>query len=263
MILTRTDKQTQDRTTCVLVHGAWHGSWCWKRIRKNLQDAGHQVFTPTLTGLGERSHLNSPAVNLSTHIADVVNLLRWEDLSNVILCGHSYGGIVITGVADQVPARIRTMVYLDAFVPEDGECVFDLHSPVQAQQMRLQAKAAGDGWNVPPIPAERFKVNLGDAAWVSAQCTSQSIASFEEHIRLNLVPSHAHDATHILATGWDHSPFRSAHERAKAKGWRTRTINCGHEVMLDLPGELADLLLELATFEAPRQFGEENENVAQ
>jgi len=262
LILTRTDKQTQDRTTCVLVHGAWHGSWCWKRIRKNLQDAGHQVFTPTLTGLGERSHLNSPAVNLSTHIADVVQLLRWEDLSNVILCGHSYAGFVISGVADRVPERIRMLVYLDAFVPEDGECVFDLHSPERAQQMRLQAQVAGNGWNVPPIPAERFKLNPPDAPWVNAQCTSQSIASFEEPIRLNRAPSHTHDGAHILATGWDNSPFRAAHERAKAKGWKTRTVSCGHEVMLDVPGELTNLLLELIRSEAPIQSYEENEHVA-
>ena len=106
----------QNQTTYVLVHGAWHGSWSWKRVRKKLQDAGHRVFTPTLTGLGERSHLNSPAVSLSTHIADVVNLLRWEELSDVVLCGHSYGGSVITGVADRIPERIRSQVYLDAFV---------------------------------------------------------------------------------------------------------------------------------------------------
>jgi pimeloyl-ACP methyl ester carboxylesterase len=243
--------KTQDQTTYVLVHGAWHGSWCWKRVRNNLQGAGHQVFTPTLTGLGERSHLNSAAVNLSTHIADVVNLLRWEDLSDVVLCGHSYAGNVITGVADRIPERIRRLVYLDAFVPEDGECLFDLHLPEGVQQMRLQAEAAGDGWNVPPIPAERFNINFRDAAWVNAQCTSQSIASFEEHIKLNRAASCAHDATHILATDWDNSPFRSAHERAKAKGWKTRTVPCGHEVMLDLPGELTDLLLEFATSAVP------------
>jgi pimeloyl-ACP methyl ester carboxylesterase len=248
--LIKTSKQTSHQTTYVLVHGAWHGSWCWKRVRKSLQDAGHQVFTPTLTGVGERSHLNSPVVNLSTHIADVVNLLRWEDLSDVILCGHSYGGNVITGVADQAPERIRTVVYVDAFVPEDGECVFDLLSPRRAQQMRLQAQTVGAGWSVPPIPSERFNVNLGDAAWVNAQCTSQSIASFEEHIRLNRVPSHTHDATHIWATGWDNSPFRAAHERAKAKGWKSRTIACGHEVMFDRPDELTDMLLEFATSEA-------------
>src|ERR1700749_1222429 len=132
------------------------------------------------------------------------------------------------------------------FVPEDGECLFDL-APEHAQHMRLQAHTAGSGWNVLPILAEHFNVNLRDAGWVNAQCTSQSIASFEEHIRLNWVPSHTHDATHILATGWDNSPFLAAHERAKTKGWKTRTVTCGHEVMLDLPRELTDLLLEVAT----------------
>jgi pimeloyl-ACP methyl ester carboxylesterase len=235
-----------NQATYVLVHGAWHGSWCWKRVRKNLQDADHQVVAPTLTGLGERSHLNSDSVNLSTHIADIVNLLRWEDLSNVILCGHSYSGMVISGVADQVPERIRTLVYLDAFVPEDGECVFDLLSQEWVEQIRLGAQTAGAGWNVPPIPAEHFNVNSRDAAWVNAQCTSQSIASFEEHIKLNRVPSRKHDSTYIAATGWDwdHSPFRAAHERASANGWRIRTLPCGHEAMLDLPDELTHLLLE-------------------
>jgi pimeloyl-ACP methyl ester carboxylesterase len=158
---------------------------------------------------------------------------------------------VISGVADQVPERIRRLVYLDAFVPEDGECVFDLHPPEMAQRIRLQAQTTGAGWSVPPIPAERFNVNLRDAAWVNAQCTSQSIASFEEQIRLHRLPSNAHNTTHILAAGWDNSPFRAAHERAKAKGWETRTVNCGHEVMLDRPGELTDLLLEFATSAAP------------
>jgi pimeloyl-ACP methyl ester carboxylesterase len=173
-------------------------------------------------------------------------------LSDVILCGHSYGGNVISGLADQVPERIRTLVYLDAFVPEDGESLFDLHSPEGgAQQMRLQAQMAGDGWIVPPIPAERFNVDPRDADWVNAQCRSQAIATFEEPIRLNRVPHHAHDITHILATGWDNSPFRAAHERAKRKGWKTRTVACGHEVMLDLPGEATDLLLEFTSSGVP------------
>jgi len=167
----------QNQTTYLPVHGAWHGSWCWKRVRNKLRAAGHQVFTPTLTGLGERSHFNSAAVSLSTHIADVVNLIRWEGLSDVILCGHSYGGNVITGVADQIPEGIPTLVYLDAFVPENGECLFDLPAPEHAQLIPVQAQTAGDGWTVPPVPAERFNVNLRDAAWVNTQCTSQSIAS--------------------------------------------------------------------------------------
>ena len=267
--MTRTDKQKRpNQSTYILVHGAWHGGWCWKRVRRSLSDAGHQVFTPTLTGLGDRSHLNSAAVNLSTHIADVVNLLRWEDLSDVILCGHSYGGNVITGVANRVPERIRALVYLDAFVPEDGECVFDLLPPELAQQIRLQAQTEGVGWKVPPIPAERFNVNPRDAAWVKAQCTAQSIATFEEHIKLNRVSSRTHDPTYVFATGWDDSPFRDAHERAKAKGWRTRTVACGHEVMLDLPDTFTDLLLEFVT-SAPSPLKvrhhryQENEHVAQ
>jgi pimeloyl-ACP methyl ester carboxylesterase len=280
--MTRTDKQknasrisasredgfpkTQNRAIYVLVHGAWHGSWCWKRVRKGLRDAGHEVFTPTLTGLGERSHLNAATVDLSTHIADVVNLLRWEDLSDVILCGHSYGGSVIRAVADRVPERICTLVYLDAFVPEDGQSLLDLHAPEHAQHMRLQAKTAGAGWNVPPIPAERFNVNPRDAAWVNAQCTPQSIASFEERIKLNREPFRPDNTAFVLATEWDDSPFRAAHERAKAKGWQTRTVPCGHEVMLDLPGELTHLLLEFETSAVPsshKSLHEDNIHVAQ
>ena len=110
-------------STYVLVHGAWGGSWCWKRVRKALQALGHEVFTPTLTGVGERSHLLSPQVNLDTHIDDVVNLIQWEELSDVVLCGHSYGGCVISGVAERIPDRIGALVYLDAFVLKNGQCL--------------------------------------------------------------------------------------------------------------------------------------------
>ena len=236
--------------TYVLVHGAWHGGWCWKRVRKALQAAGHEVFTPTLTGVGERSHLNSADVNLSIHIADVANLFEWEELSEVILCGHSYGGCVISGVADRIPDRIRAMVYLDAFVLEDGECLCD-HLPRETvQRMRHQAEAAGYGWKVAPIPAEVFKVNAQDSAWVDARCTPQPLATFEERIRLTGALDGIPDFTHILATGYrEDSPFRASHERARQKGWKTRTVACGHDVMLDLPDELTALLLENASFD--------------
>jgi pimeloyl-ACP methyl ester carboxylesterase len=233
--------------TYVLVHGAWHGSWCWKRVRKALRAAGHEVFTPTLTGVGERSHLNSAGVNLSTHIADVANLIRWEELSDVILCGHSYGGCVISGAADRVPDRIRALVYLDAFVPEDGEALIDLLPPEQVQGMRQRAQAAGDGWKVNPIPAEAFKVNPDDSAWVNRQCTPQALATFEERIKLPGGLGRIQDITHLLATGYvEGSPFPACHDRAKKKGWKTRTIPCGHDVMIDLPDELTAFLLEYA-----------------
>jgi pimeloyl-ACP methyl ester carboxylesterase len=112
-------------TNYVLVHGAWHGSWCWARVRRRLSAEGHEVFTPTLTGVGERSHLLSRGVGLETHVLDVVNLLIWEDLRDVVLVGHSYGGAVVRHVADQMPDRIRSLIYLDAFVPENGKAVVD------------------------------------------------------------------------------------------------------------------------------------------
>ena len=173
------------KTTYILVHGAWHGSWCWKRVRGALQSAGHNVFTPILTGLGERSHLNSAAVDLSTHIADIVNLIEWEELSDVVLCGHSYGGSVNIGVADRIPNRIRALVFLDAFVLENGESLMDIVPSEVAQALRDQAKAAGEGWKMNPIPAHMLGVrDPQDAAWVDAQCTPQAIATFEEPIKL-------------------------------------------------------------------------------
>src|SRR5690242_11549316 len=140
-------------STYVLVHGAWHGSWCWKRVRKALQAQGHEVFTPTLTGLGERLHVLSPQVNLETHIDDVVNLIRREELSNVVLCGHSYGGAVVSGAADRAPERIGALVYLDAFLLDDGRSVHDELPPKDRNAQLEDARVHGEGWKVSPIPA--------------------------------------------------------------------------------------------------------------
>src|ERR1700728_4589280 len=112
--------------TFVLVHGAWHGGWCWRRVTDRLTVKGHRVYTPTLTGVADRSHLLSESVNLSTHVTDVVNLIRWEEMTDIVLCGHSYGGMVVTGVADKMSERIAALVYLDAFVPESGQSMQDL-----------------------------------------------------------------------------------------------------------------------------------------
>ena len=229
----------------VLVHGAWHGGWCWKRVRQSLQAAGHDVFTPTLTGVGDRSHLASRDVDLETHVADVVNLIRWEDLDDIVLCGHSYAGCVITGVADRLPERIRALVYLDAFVLEDGQ---SLHSAVPPRLRDAQVSAAnqsGDGWLVPPISAEFFNVNRADRAWVDAQCTPHPLATFQQRLVLRNTISPA-KVTHVLATGYEHSPFAPFHALAKAKGWETATIDCGHDVMLDRPDDLVRILLEAA-----------------
>jgi pimeloyl-ACP methyl ester carboxylesterase len=232
-------------TTFVLVHGAWHGSWCWKRVRRALQSEGHEVFTPTLTGVAERSHLTSPQVNLDTHIADVVNLVRWEELDDILLCGHSYGGCVITGAADRMPERIRALVYLDAFILESGQGLHDVLPPEVVAGQVQGTKETGDGWRVPPISAEFFQVNIADRAWADRQCTPQSLATFQQPVRLrNTIP--AAKCTHILATGYEHSPFPPFHEIAKRKGWKTAQIDCGHDVMLDRPADLVRILLEAA-----------------
>jgi len=231
--------------TFVLVHGAWHGSWCWKRVRKLLQAEGHDVHTPTLTGVGERSHLISPQINLDTHVADVMNLIRWEELSDVVLCGHSYGGCVITGVADRVPDRLRALVYLDAFILENGQSLHDVLPRQVGEAQTSGASEIGDGWRVPPISAEFFQVNLADRAWADRQCTPQSLATFQQRLRVdNVFP--ASKCTHILATGYQGSPFSPFHEIAKHKGWKTLTVDCGHDVMLDKPAELAAMLREAA-----------------
>lgn len=227
----------------VLVHGAWHGSWCWKRVRRALQARGQDVFTPTLTGVGERAHLLSPQVNLETHISDVVNLIRWEELSDVVLCGHSYGGCVVSGVADRMPERIRALVYLDAFVLENGQCLHDTLPPEMRDGQLEEARTTGEGWKVPPIPAEAFQVNAVDRDWVNRQCTRQPLATFQQPLRLTGGIGKIQNVTYILATGWAPSPFSQFSGKAKARGWKTLEMACGHDVMLDLPEQLSRELL--------------------
>ena len=232
--------------TFVLVHGAWHGSWCWARARRALLDRGHDVFTPTLTGIGERSHLLSRDIDLQVHVDDIANLVRWEELDQVILCGHSYGGAVISGVADLLPDRIAALVYLDAFLLEEGESLHDL-LPAEHRELQLSlAEQFGDGWRVPPIPAEIFNVNARDRDWVDRQCTPQPLATFQQKLRLSRGPSAIARNHYIFASGWEGTPFAASYGRAKARGWTTAEISCGHDVMLDEPEALVSELLGLA-----------------
>ncbi len=230
----------------VLIHGAWHGAWCWKRLRRRLRDLGHDIYTPTLTGVADRSHLLTRDVNLSTHIDDVVNLIRWDELPDVILCGHSYAGMVVTGVADRIPDRLRALVYLDAFVPETGENLLDnLHE--RQRRMTIEGtKSLGEGWKTPPIPAAVFNVNAQDREWVDRQCTFHPFACFEERLQLRGGVHSVRNITYVFASGWDDTPFPRAYQRAQAKGWRTVSFACGHDVMLDAPEDLARELLAVA-----------------
>lgn len=231
--------------TFVLVHGAWHGSWCWQRVRKRLRAAGHEVFTPTLTGVGERSHLIAPGIDLETHVLDVVNLIRWEELDDIVLCGHSYGGCVVTAVADRLPERLRSLVYLDAFVPDHGQCLEDLLPDTLRGRMRSRAQAEGEGWRAPPIPAEVYNVNADDRDWVDRQCTPHPMGCFTQPVALTGGIDDISDVTYIYAADYSAGPFEPFYRKAQARGWTTRTLRCGHDVMLDRPDELAQILLAL------------------
>ena len=229
-------------TDFILIHGAWRGSWTWTRVRRLLAAAGHQVFTPTLTGLGERSHLLSRDVGLDTHVADVANLMIWEDLRDIVLVGASYGGIVVRHVADRMPDRIRSLVYLDAFVPENGKALFD-YLPDSGESMRQLAVAHGDGWKIPPIPASVFAVNAADAAWVDRQCTMHPLSSCEAPARLSGACDGIANIGYILASGHD-GPFGQFYAKARERRWWLEKLACGHDVTLDMPNELTALLLQ-------------------
>jgi pimeloyl-ACP methyl ester carboxylesterase len=233
-------------TNYVLVHGAWHGGWCWSRVRPLLTALGHEVFTPTLTGLGERSHLLSRAVGLDTHIRDIANLLTWEDLRDVVLVGHSYGGVVVRHVADQMPERIRSLVYLDAFVPDHGKSLVDYLPDADRYAFREQAERYGDGWKVPPLPAAVFGVNAADAELVDRMCTMHPLACFEAPAQISGASDRVANTGYICASGFD-GPFAQFADMAARRGWWCEELACGHDVMLDMPDELCTILLQRAS----------------
>ena len=229
----------------VLVHGAWHGGWCWRRVSDLLEKQGHKVFTPTLTGLGERSHLLRAGIDLSTHVTDVVNVVEWEGLTNVVLCGHSYGGLVVSGVAEKSAAAIGSIVFLDAFVPENGDSMADLTS--QAVRDNLKAATERGDISVPARPAAAFLVNEKDQAWVDSLCGPQPIGTMTEKMTLTGARERIGKKAYIRAAAYPNPGFDKAYARVKAdRSWRTYEVPGGHDVMVDMPERLAEILLEVA-----------------
>jgi ribulose-5-phosphate 4-epimerase/fuculose-1-phosphate aldolase/pimeloyl-ACP methyl ester carboxylesterase len=221
--------------TYVLVHGAWGGSYGWRLVRPLLQQAGHTVFTPSLTGQGERAHLATPDVNLSTHIQDVYNAIWYEDLTDIILVGHSYGGMVVTGVADRMPNRIKHLVYLDAFLPANGQSLFDLGGP---------RERPSTDWRVPPIQRSQPL-----DAWGAERRASQSRATFEEKVKLTMpLEERLFSLTYIVATARPDPGVvfdaTAARLRENAR-WTVREISGGHSMTTTNPEGLVRLFLEL------------------
>ncbi|WHI46458.1 alpha/beta fold hydrolase [Microbulbifer sp. JMSA004] len=230
--------------TFVLVHGAWQGGWCWKRVSALLRQYGHEVYCPTLTGLGERAHLLCESIDLDTHIQDILGVVACEELTDIVLCGHSYGGVVITGVADKLHQYIRSLVYLDALVPENGQNVIDLLPADIGMELQKAARTKGDGYRVAPTPAIAFGVGMQDQGWVDRHCVDHPLGSFVQAIELQGLWKQVARYRYIYATGWTPGiggPFFKKAQREV--GWEAMTIPCGHDVMIDMPKELAQILV--------------------
>jgi pimeloyl-ACP methyl ester carboxylesterase len=201
-------------------------------VNDRLAAKGHRVYAPTLTGLADRSHLLSQSINLSTHITDVINLIRWEELNGIVLCGHSYGGIVATGVADRMPERIAALVYLDAYLPENGQSWAD-----------LRPRATPPGFTLPPTSAEVFRVNERDRQWVDQMCTPHPVACATEKLTLTGACHTVPRKLYVRAAGFPSTGFDRAHERAKSDpAWIAKELPCGHDAMIDMPDELTEIL---------------------
>jgi pimeloyl-ACP methyl ester carboxylesterase len=232
--------------TFVVAHGAWSSAWAWKKMRPLLRAAGHELWTPTYTGLGERAHLASPAVDLDTHIKDVVGVLEMEDLRDVVLIGHSYGGMVATGVADRARVRIARLVYLDAFVPRNGQSLLDLQDAEVRERMRELARTSGDGWRLPPNPMPA-DTPAADMAWAAGRRLPQPIKTFEQALRLDerMPPPRSYIyCRHIGAT----DVFRQFAERAQREsGWRYFEIDSSHNPHITAPQALMELLEKIVT----------------
>lgn len=230
-------------STFVLVHGAWHGGWCWATTATALRHLGHEVHTPTLTGLGERSHLLHKDISSDDHVTDIVNVLKWRELQDVVLVGHSYGGTIITGVAGQMPETVRALVYLDAFVPEvSNQAIFATANPVRMAAFQKQIDAGAIALE-PDNAIDTWTNDADVKAWLMRQCTPHPKGTFQQGVTLTGREADVSHRHYILAAGNKPSPFWAQYERVRAlPGWTSETIDTLHDAMIEAPEKLAHLL---------------------
>lgn len=230
--------------TFLLVHGAWHSGRSWDRVVPLLESAGHRVLAPSLTGSGDKAHLLGPEIRLGTHLDDIAGLIESERLDDVVLVGHSYAGMVISGVAHRVPQRIARLVFLDAMVPDDGESAVDV-LPVTKELI----DAAVDGWRVPPMPEQPPPLGLfgvtdpEDIAWLRSMLSDQPVRCLSEPVRLANPAARTIPRTHIHCVG---ARPEGITRRPVPHGERVRELPTGHDCMITTPVELAGLLIEAA-----------------
>lgn len=233
--------------TFVIAHGGWGGGWEWRSVTDTLSSMGHRSFTPTLTGLGERSHLVSRSIGLATHAEDIVQTIRWERASDVLLVGHSYGGMVTTLAASKVPDLVKGMIYVDAFIPEDGQREVDLIDPNWVESMLLRpAHDRGGGWLVPfPFPDElgSYPPDVADRY----RDSMHPLATFTDPAavdpRVATLPS---AFVHCTAKAPDEDFFAEFAHMARQRGWRVVEIESGHDVQIERPDAVAKALHDLS-----------------
>ena len=238
--------------TFVLVQGSCGGGFYWRPVVRPLREAGQDVYTPTLTGVGERVHLARPDIDLETHVQDILGVLTYEDLAEVILVGHSYGGMVITGVADRAPERLAHLVYLDAVVPQDGESREELFSPAARAARAEAVLQRGEGWR---LPVPQYPGDLGNR-WPYRHFTAQPFKTFTQPLRLTDPARSAGIArTYILCTDKPHEMVAEQRaqlaDRVGGPGWRYFELPTGHMAMLTMPQELVALVLDLLPSHEP------------
>lgn len=231
--------------TFVLVHGAWHGGWCWNKTASHLRGKGHRVFTPTQTGLGERSHLMSKSITLDTFVQDIANVFTYEDLRDAVLVGHSFGGNAISGVADRMPERVKHLVYLDAMILQNGQTPFGMLPPAEVES-RLKLAEASGGVSVAPPPASVFGISdPAMQAMVQARLTPHPLGTYQSPLNLANKVGNGRPATYIVAADPYYMPLKSSREWAKANGMTMLEIAAGHDAMVMAPDVLAEMLIRI------------------
>lgn len=229
-------------STFLLAHGAWAAAWAWKKMPPLMSGLGHRFITPTYTGLGERAHLSNPSIDLETHIQDILGVIEYEELQDFILLGHSYGGMVATGVADRASDRISRLIYLDAFVPRDGQCLFDLVSDENRERSIKGAESEGDGWRLPPNPMPADTPEQ-DRRWAEPKRVPLPIRTVQQPLRLKQDPLPM-PISYIYCTR--NNTFERFARRAREEGWDYHELDSSHNPHITMPSELAALLDRIA-----------------
>lgn len=228
----------------VLVHGAWHGGWCWRQVTQILAGKGNVVYTPTNTGLGERQHLLSNNITLNTFVDDISNLLYFEDLHNVVLVGHSFGGLAISGVADRCPERIQQLVYLDAFILQNGQSTMGTLPDGVANKLRQQSNDFDGGLSLPIPSPKSFGVTQPDQVQLLEQyCTPQPLSVYESTLQLQHSIGNGLPVTYVAADpGYAPTAASRVFAQQQTK-WKYITVNAGHNLPVCHPDLVAELLL--------------------